>query len=552
MSNIIIFYPSGGVSNDLYSASEVGQISSILQEGGFQSKIIRSSKEDFADILDLTFEFKPACIMAILHWESPEIYRWLRALIEAIPKLESDVPLICQGIIATCFPDELLTHYPRINSIVLGDAEETINELIQCMLEQGDIRQIPGIAYRDVTGIHITGYRIAKRCMDDFPMPDTSYFTNRQEFPILPIYSSRGCLYNCSFCPIKIFDRVTKYDKPYRVRSPKRVVDELAYLHHTLQGRIFYFIDSCFLINEEKSRIRVLEIAQTILERGLKIRFYIETRADAVDILMFKKLKQAGLRSVLLGIENGSQSVLDRYRKRTTVMDNVKAIDILQSLGIDIKPGFIMFDPHTSYNEIKENLDFLSRTKLYRASYSILYKRLVMYPESPYFKRNIEVIEEDNYLMHKSFLMHESFPTWRNRLRCYKIIDPVVRQIEYTLLRMKQDVASLEEQINYWSGLIRLKRINDKNVPNNQLNVPLNQELIKKIWIWKQQLSEMFFSTFKKTILLANDIKNIQHLSKACEETYHEELERTVSMTFGVPFSEIQKQFNMEIEKMKD
>jgi radical SAM superfamily enzyme YgiQ (UPF0313 family) len=546
MSNVIIFYPSGGISNDLYSASEVGQISSVLKESGFQTKIIRTNKDDFANILNLTSAFKPACIVAVLHWESPETHIWLRALIEAISKLESDVPLICQGITATCFPDELLTHYPRIDSLVLGDAEETIGELIQCMLEQGDIRQIPGIAYRDATGVHTTGYRIAKRCMDNFPMPDTSYFTNRQEFPILPIYSSRGCLYNCSFCPVKVFDKPVRHDKPYRVRSPKRVVDELAYLHHTLHGRIFYFIDSCFLINEEKSRIRALEIAQTILERGLKIHFYIETRVDAVDISTFKKLKQAGLRSVLLGIENGSQSVLDRYHKGTTVMDNIKAINTLQSLGINIEPGFIMFDPYTNYNELKENLDFLSRTKLYRASPSILYRRLVMYPKSPFFKRNIGVIEEDNYLM------HEGFPTWRNQLRYYKIIDPVVRQIEYTLLKMKQDVANLEEQINQWSGLIRLKRINNRNVPNNQSDVLLSQEMIKKIRIWKQQLSEMFFRTFKTTVLLANDIKNVQRLNEACEEIYHKELEQTAYTAFGVPFNEIKKRFNTEIEKMKD
>lgn len=95
----------------------------------------------------------------------------------------------------------------------------------------------------------------------------------------------------------------------------------------------------------------------------MKIHYSIECRADNVEKELFALLRSSGLKRVFLGMESGSQTVLDRFKKDITVEENITAIKILSGFDIYVTIGFIMFDDRTNLSEINENLTFIQKVK---------------------------------------------------------------------------------------------------------------------------------------------------------------------------------------------
>jgi len=138
------------------------------------------------------------------------------------------------------------------------------------------------------------------------------------------------------------------------------VVDELEILARDFNVSRFDFQDDNFVGPGERGRRRAMAIAEQICRRGIDLKFRIMCSADAVTHDVVSRLMDAGLYSVFVGIESGSQTRLTAYRKGT-VEQNIRALDVLDRLGILAKSeiGFIMFDPSGSLEEIEENLAFL-------------------------------------------------------------------------------------------------------------------------------------------------------------------------------------------------
>lgn len=172
------------------------------------------------------------------------------------------------------------------------------------------------------------------------------------------VRSSYGCYAKCSFCQVQSFSEY--YDRyQWRTIEPKRVVDEMEFVINTYGAKYFYFGDPLFLGPGKKGKKYAKEIAQEIIDRNLNLNFYIYARADTVDDETIKILKEAGLVTVLLGLESFSQTQLNRYIKGTKVETNFKAIDICKKYDIYIHPGFILFDAETTIQELEENIDNL-------------------------------------------------------------------------------------------------------------------------------------------------------------------------------------------------
>ena len=83
---------------------------------------------------------------------------------------------------------------------------------------------------------------------------------------------------------------------------------------------------------------------------------------------------------MLLGIESGVQNILDELNKKTTVEENIRAIEVIQSVGVICVPGFIMYTPDCSLEDIRQNIAFLEK-------YNILsgecFQKLIPYPGTP-------------------------------------------------------------------------------------------------------------------------------------------------------------------------
>lgn len=256
--------------------------------------------------------------------------------------------------------------YLNADFVFLGEVEKTLSDIIKISkkknsIQYSDFFDVEGIAYFFDGKIEKRKRFISEKNMDDLPFPKYQYLRNKG-YSVCVLESSRSCHGKCNFCEGYLFRKFTG-NLAYRAKSPERITDEMKYIIQTYGTRIFAFSDDNFFCDGNYGKERALKIAEIIINKNLKNRFTIECRADDIDYEIFRILKKAGLRRVFVGLESGSQRVLDRYNKGTTVEDNCRAIEILHSLNIQCVPGYILFDPKTTLEELKETIRFFNRYK---------------------------------------------------------------------------------------------------------------------------------------------------------------------------------------------
>ncbi len=182
------------------------------------------------------------------------------------------------------------------------------------------------------------------------------------------IKTSFGCPYNCNFCFCK---EISDYIP--------RVIDDVIAELKTIKQKEIYIVDDDFLFN----RKRLNEFIFKIRKNNLHKRFLVYGRADFIakneDII--KKLKEIGLRAVIVGLESDSQAKLDSYNKKTKLNDNLNAVRILQKYDIECY-GTLMLDPSMSIHDF---YDLYKLIELYDLKFVNLQPFTPM-PNTPYFE----------------------------------------------------------------------------------------------------------------------------------------------------------------------
>lgn len=282
--------------------------------------------------------------------------------IKALRETGFDCHFTIGGIFPTFAYEELFALCNQIDSIILGEGEITFYELAQKIIAGKDWRDVNGISYMEKGEVTKTPIRPLAENLDDFPYPardNLPLVLKRQ--PSVSMLSSRGCYGGCTFCSVVPF--FSAFGPRCRVRSTENIINEIQMLISTYGVHNIIFNDAEFAGGIAVNRGQTIEIAQEIIKRNFNIHFSIQCRVNDIDIDTFEILKQAGLRRVFLGVESGSQTALDRFKKGVSVQDNINAIDILSKLDMYVSMGFIMFDEQTTFDEVSENMDFIKKAK---------------------------------------------------------------------------------------------------------------------------------------------------------------------------------------------
>jgi radical SAM superfamily enzyme YgiQ (UPF0313 family) len=109
---------------------------------------------------------------------------------------------------------------------------------------------------------------------------------------------------------------------------------------------------------------RGLQIANEIIKRGLKIPYQVNFRAEFWKVAtpeMIETLKRSGLIAVSIGIETANEGDRRVYRKYASIEDNVKIVELFRSHDIHVNTNFIMFNPYSTFEGLRQNIDYLER-----------------------------------------------------------------------------------------------------------------------------------------------------------------------------------------------
>ena len=262
------------------------------------------------------------------------------------------------GHLVSLYPQYLL-EILGADSIVIGEGEITLNDLIYSIKNKIPIDKVKGLAIKNNNHLQFTPPRELIKDLNFNFFPDRSYYEKYlKKYKYTSISSSRGCNGCCSFCSISQFYGQSSGPK-WRERSVDNVLEEIEHLYLTYKINDFMFVDDNFIPNKA-SLARAFGIARGIHDISEEIIFGMEFRPDNIYDDFIPKLSKNSLRYIYIGLESIVPRQQKLYRKK--INPNVVKQLIEQSNFSNVYPTVfsIFIDPWVTPFELKQNLDFVS------------------------------------------------------------------------------------------------------------------------------------------------------------------------------------------------
>lgn len=321
-------------------------LASIAEACGFEA-IIRDYSQGGNFEADLK-EFQPNYLVANIATPT------FKSDMMAVQHAKEIVPNICtivKGAPFLTYNTNTIYENPFIDYVIIGEAELTLKDILDGVPDN----EILGICYRENFQPVKTEKRPFNENLDALPFParhlvDNSIYRRPDNGKVQAVIKvARGCPFHCFFClatPVS--------GTKVRKRSPENIVAELKECVEKYNIRNFLFWSDIFNLDREWT----LELCQKIIESGLKITWSSNTRADTMDDEMAKMMYKSGCRLVSIGVESGSQKMLDNIGKKITLDDIRNTVKILKKNKIKIYNYYVIGLPWETEETVEETIKF--------------------------------------------------------------------------------------------------------------------------------------------------------------------------------------------------
>ena len=291
------------------------------------------------------------------------------AVIEIAQMVRKAVPealIVVGGPHLTLYAVESLT-WECFDIAVVGDGEDTMLEIAERYEEGASLEEIPGTVYRNKEGKVLTAPpRELSKSINIYPMPAWD-LVNLDDYhcltllkPFATMVTTRGCPWHCGYCS-------QVYSEKLRFRKPALVVDEMEYLEKEHGVKEIVFFDETFTIGKKRMR----KFSKLVQERGLSVKFNIRARVDTVDREVLSCLRDAGLRSIHMGVEAGTDRLLKIMNKQITREQTARAFRIAREEGIETRGYFMIGYYDATPEDVEETINFAASIGLDWASFSV-------------------------------------------------------------------------------------------------------------------------------------------------------------------------------------
>jgi len=285
-----------------------------------------------------------------------------RQCIEAAKAVKEVLPsckIVVGGWQPTYMPESLL-QYPEIDYLVMGEGEQAMVELARSITkgeDEADVTKISGVAYRhngEIVKIPSTFIQDIDRI--PFParhlLPMHIYDRRVPYFDAKPVDTMnvvRGCPYNCAYCEVKKL-----WGSRVRAFSPPRVVEEINELAHDYGSKGVYFVGDNFTINKK----RTAELCNLMKKENLDIEWVCDSRVDQISRELLREMRDAGCRTIWLGVESGSPRILGKLNKKITIDQITRAFRLCKEEGIQIASSFMLGIPGETIGDMEATFKF--------------------------------------------------------------------------------------------------------------------------------------------------------------------------------------------------
>lgn len=328
-------------------------------------RLVDASAWDWSkeDVMQDAKKFKPDLIVIESNFSSLSndihVAKLLKDNVEAVKTVSVGPP-------ASQFADKILKE-DGMDIVARFEYDFTIRDIAEAIEESNNFKNLKGLSYKEDGKIIHNPNRafISSEELDTMPFVSdvykrhlkiTDYYlAHTLIYPMVQIFTSRGCPHQCIFCsfPENLMGR------QYRTRSIENVVDEFEYVQEELPKVKEIFVeDDTFTIS--KKRIR--EFANEVKRRKLDITWSCNARAD-LDYESMKLMRDSGCRLLDVGYESGNDDILKNIKKGVTTDQTRKFTKDAKKAGLMIHADFIFGMPGETKETAEKTIKFAKELK---------------------------------------------------------------------------------------------------------------------------------------------------------------------------------------------
>ncbi len=341
MTDILLIQPPVSYTNKIANSGKsdfpIGlvYVGSMLRKHKFSSRILNNSMGDYSieDIINIIESDKIRILgISALLATIPSAVR----LAKAVKNRFGDRVHVMLGNAHISVDNDIIRRYPYFDSGVQGEADHFIVEHVSRILA-GEKR----------LGIFTAA---PPKNLDELPIPMLDMVENMAVFKknsLVPIVGTRGCPYQCGYCARPALS------KNVRSRSADSLLAEIESRLHITDS--FYFQDDTATI----SKTHITNFCREVIKRKLKIKFEITTRLDCLTDEIASLLKQAGCRTLLVGIESGNERIRQEVIQKNLSDDQIfRGMQCTKKYNLPVQLLFMLGHPEESHKEAMDSVNF--------------------------------------------------------------------------------------------------------------------------------------------------------------------------------------------------
>ena len=238
--------------------------------------------------------------------------------------------------------------------VVEAKGEATLVKLLEALERGQDLGSVPNLAYFDEQGRMVFTPREEEEIQMDRTAISWDRIPRTYLRSTLPLNSSRGCFYRCRFCTYHWLFPDVHYKSIDALTHELKKIENLGFVKHVR------FTDDNFTANWA----RIKAVLEMMIREKFSFSWSSFARASSLTPELVKVMKRSGCEFVDLGLESGSQTILDNMDKRLSREQSFEAIKMLNDHGIVSRGSSIIGYPGETEETFSETIDFINESGL--------------------------------------------------------------------------------------------------------------------------------------------------------------------------------------------
>jgi radical SAM superfamily enzyme YgiQ (UPF0313 family) len=267
--------------------------------------------------------------------------------------------VVMGGPHVSVLPKEILTK-EYVDFVILSEGEESFYELLKALKDDTSYYSIDGFGYKKDGQIVINPKTRYIKNLDEIPFPDRDLF----EFDYsneISFCATRGCPYKCANCQPALSIQTCAF----RMRSIDNIITEMK---SVAKGKYVHFVDNDLSVNKRWLR----NLCERLISEKINILWDCQCRVNTLNLELMKIMKKAGYVSIGLGIESGSQSLLDSFLHKQIKLERAKELfEESKKIKMPLHCWYIIGIPTETKEEIELTIKFALENDVASVGFSI-------------------------------------------------------------------------------------------------------------------------------------------------------------------------------------